>query len=765
MSSKSVPPGTTREHCLTYLDLGWGLVPLQPRLKRPKEEAWQNRAIRELTEMVRFGPRDNVGVVLGPVSGNLCDVDADAPEPRALSDLLPGTPCAFGRVSRGMGHWLYQLPEHVEGFTEWVGWAYGKKEKLVELRYSGRQTMLPPSIHPDGDKPFWVSWPPPAPAVVPLPALEAACRRVAAITLIKRAWPTTRGGRDDFAMAAVGGLIYHRVDEAQARLMVARAAQLAGDEEWKVRGDSAPRAARKAETDAKLRGFGWLEREYDLPGWGTHLRDTLNIAAQVPPKGGDTQGQPRTNQGQPRTTAPAKRVILRPWVPFPCEYLPRVMREMVLAVARARNADPALIALPALSAAAACIGAAFQITPNGDWVEECALWTVPICESGTRKTPAFSAAMRWLNCEQSRVIREYKAAVRVYDRETTRGNECDKPEKPPVILTSDGTIEGITLALASNIRGILYASEEARGWFTSFTRYSNDSLSYYLSLYGGSPIQQLRVSGDRSAARPVLSVSGAIQPAILAMMLTEQNILSGLLARALLAMPPGRRNPFQRRPEGITESLNRWSDLCAGLRGLPWADLEAETPNLISLSDLAVDHFEDWHNRLDARLEHQPMNHPATIADCKLWGNVLRLALVHHLCECVASNTDHRRAVSRESIQAACALGDWFSDEQHRLYPYLGSGEAAAVPTLEDRILSYFTRHPETPSATARELLRALKNKGDDLTAQRITDALETLQAEGAGSCTVSTVGGHTRVTFTPSPRQPEESPDDDEPE
>lgn len=762
----AVPPASVRDHCLTYFNLGWGLVPLREKTKKPYDEAWQHRAITELTDLSRFKAKDNVGVILGKASKLLIDTDGDAPEVRLLADLLPGTRCTFGRVNRGTTHWLYLLAQHVENFTDWVGKSYHveplKRENLIELRYQGRQTMLPPSVHPDGDKPFWTTWPPPAPTVVDLRDLEAACRLIAAIILIKRAWPA-KNNRDDFAHRVIGGLVYHQVDPDQARMMVARAAQLAGDEEWRGRGDSAERASRKVKGGEKVKGFTSIEQDWNLPGWGRHLLDTLGVASQgvrAATGGGDDQPAPKP---KPKPEHVRKRPVLRPWVPFPCEYLPPVMREMVLAVARARNADPALVALPALSAAAACIGAAFQITPNGDWIEECCLWTIPVCESGTRKTPAFSAAMRWLNCEQSRVIREYKRAKREYDRAKDRGEPPEKPEAPPVLLTSDGTIEGITRALASNIRGILYASEEARGWFTSFTRYSNDALSYYLSLYGGSPVQKLRVSGDDSAARPILSVSGAIQPAILAMLLTEQNILSGLLARALIAMPPGRRNPFQRRPEGIGDALERWSKLCESLRGLPWADLAAETPNLIALSDLAADHYGAWHDRLDDRLVDQPANHPATLADCKLWGNVLRIALVHHLCSQVAAGADHRAAVSQESIKAACALGDWFSDEQHRLYPYLGSGEASTVPTTGDRVRAYFDKRPGVDTASLRDLLRSLKMPGDDLTAESLLQTLQELQADGIGTCTTTPAGGRTRVVFTLTPPRIDNAADNED--
>lgn len=763
MAASSVPPATTRDHCLTYLGMGWGLVNLIPKTKRPRDEGWPDIPITDVAGLSRFQKGDNVGVILGKASRFLIDTDGDAPEVAPLSDLLPGTRCAFGRHD-AITHWFHYLAQHVEGFTEWIGYAYNSREKLIELRYQGRQTMLPGSVHPDGDRPFWITWPPPQPTVVDLRDLENACRVIAAIILIKRAWPL-KGSRDDYAMACVGGLVFHRVDPEQARMMVARAAQLAGDEQWKSRGDSAERADRKVKSADKVRGFPWLEKEFDLPGWGRHLLDTLGVASQgvrVP------DGPPRV---QPRTTTdkrvqPARRAVLRPWVPFPCEYLPPVMRELVVCGARAKSTDPALIALPALTAAAACIGAAYQVCVNDDWLEECCIWTIPICESGTRKTPAYSLAMRWLNQEQQRIIREHKAAKRAYKAalaDWTDGPKPEKPGRPQVVLTSDGTIEAVILALSENVRGIVYASEEARDWFSSFTRYSQDSMAQYLSLYNGVPVQSLRVTTDeRSAARPVLGVSGAIQPAILADALTNQLVYSGMLGRALMGMPPPTRNRLERRPPGIQAAITGWLNLCAALRALPWADLETETPRVIAVDDLAFDVYQDWHHRLDDRLFDAPQS-AVTIADNKLYGNVIRLALVHHLCTAVAGGHDVCQPIGVESIRAAMALGDWFSNEHARLYPYLESGQATATMLLTDRIRAYFSRRPGVTEATVRELTMALNDKSGEINAESIMEALTILQSEGYGTCTTSLVGGRTRVTFSLTQAPPETpTPEDD---
>src|SRR5215831_8766646 len=90
-----------------YRRRGWTLVPVPGGLKGPRIEDWQTRT---------FGPADfpdgcNIGVVLGPPSGELVDGDLDCPEAIALADLyLPPTRAEFGRLSKPRSHRFFVAP-------------------------------------------------------------------------------------------------------------------------------------------------------------------------------------------------------------------------------------------------------------------------------------------------------------------------------------------------------------------------------------------------------------------------------------------------------------------------------------------------------------------------------------------------------------------------------------------------------------------------------------------------------------------------------
>ena len=66
---------------LDYIGRGWNPVPVGYRSKIPLGDSWQLRVI-DATNAAQFfnGEKLNVGVILGPSSHKLTDVDEDAAE-------------------------------------------------------------------------------------------------------------------------------------------------------------------------------------------------------------------------------------------------------------------------------------------------------------------------------------------------------------------------------------------------------------------------------------------------------------------------------------------------------------------------------------------------------------------------------------------------------------------------------------------------------------------------------------------------------------
>lgn len=121
-------------------------MPVPPGLKGPVERGWQKRipGPDDLTAM--FSGNGNIGVMLGEPSRWIVDVDLDCPEAVELADrFLPFTPVVTGRPGNPASHrWYRAKGAATRQFRDQVN-----NEMIVELRSTGGQTLVGPSVHPD----------------------------------------------------------------------------------------------------------------------------------------------------------------------------------------------------------------------------------------------------------------------------------------------------------------------------------------------------------------------------------------------------------------------------------------------------------------------------------------------------------------------------------------------------------------------------------------------------------------------------------------
>lgn len=93
-------------------DRGRFVVPIPPRQKSPQIKGWTKLRLEVGELKDAFGPRNNIGVILGAPSGGLIDIDMDCPEAlRAAPFFLPETCRISGRKSNPQSHkWFISNP-------------------------------------------------------------------------------------------------------------------------------------------------------------------------------------------------------------------------------------------------------------------------------------------------------------------------------------------------------------------------------------------------------------------------------------------------------------------------------------------------------------------------------------------------------------------------------------------------------------------------------------------------------------------------------
>jgi len=154
-------------YALRYAELGWGVIPLRNKDKRPLLQSWakyqQERADEEqIKRWWEKWPDANIAIVTGQVSG-IVVIDVDGPEGlKILQEKgIPNTVVA----KTGKGYHYYF--KHPGGGTEIR--SFTRRFPGLDLRGDGGYVVAPPSVHPLGHRYEWEN-PPWTSSLAELPA-------------------------------------------------------------------------------------------------------------------------------------------------------------------------------------------------------------------------------------------------------------------------------------------------------------------------------------------------------------------------------------------------------------------------------------------------------------------------------------------------------------------------------------------------------------------------------------------------------------------
>jgi hypothetical protein len=182
-------------------------IPVPAGEKNPGRPGWEALRITEEEIPNYWTNGQNVGLLCGKPSGGRVDVDLDLDEAVKIAGRFLTPTLTSGRESRPHSHWWYVSPA-----AESCDWKDTDGSKLVELRCTGRQTLVPPSTHPDGDQYVWHAETGLKMAEVGAAELTRRLRELATAVLIACHLPPIRagtegGGRHDYALALAGFLL------------------------------------------------------------------------------------------------------------------------------------------------------------------------------------------------------------------------------------------------------------------------------------------------------------------------------------------------------------------------------------------------------------------------------------------------------------------------------------------------------------------------------------------------------------------------------
>jgi hypothetical protein len=379
---------TALDLALDYIKRGWNPVPVPFRSKVPIGEAWQKRVIEEKTAADYFNcDPQNIGVVMGPSSHGLTDVDLDCAEAVAIAPyLLPQTQAIFGRSSKRASHWLYRTA--LAGSNDTAAIVFDdptSKARLLELRIGGggkgAQTVFPGSTHEETGEP--ITWEENGePATVDGDDLLRRVKRIAAACLIARAWPA-KGGRHNAARTVGSFLARGELNESEAALMTEAIARAANDEEWRDRVRAAKDAVKHLNATGEGAGLpamaelcgdkgiraitGWLdysEQRWTFKGYQGAAQQAQPSAAQPQQQGSASGPPPGPSSGPPPSSSPPNSPP--PWPELAPDALHGLAGDVVAAVSPQTESDPVAILLQFLVYFGNAIGRGPYFQVEGD---------------------------------------------------------------------------------------------------------------------------------------------------------------------------------------------------------------------------------------------------------------------------------------------------------------------------------------------------------------------------------------------------------------
>lgn len=384
------------------------------------------------------------------------------------------------------------------------------------------------------------------------------------------------------------------------------------------------------------------------------------------------------------------------YVAFPTDLLPHPLCQFVTEVSNAIGCDPSFVALPLLAALAGAIGDSRRLFVKSGWLVPAIIWAAVIGESGTAKSPAFRAVMKYPKQHQAAIRdkfaeqqKQYEHDLDIHEVELKRWKQKklwqggtprpEVPEKPPYLRTtvSDATLEGLVSILEENPNGVLAEFDELAGFFGSFDKYRSGSGSdsaTWLSIYNGDSITVDRKgTGHTFVPAAYVSITGNIQPGVLPDCFTSKHRESGMMARFLMALP--NRIAKQWNENEISNETNgHVARLFSYLYSLEPQidDASNRTPYLFYMNPEAKQHWISFYNRHNQELAEHSGSMAAAYS--KLEEYPLRFALIFHCVkQAMGFAPDHY--IQADTIQSAIALTDWFKNESQRIQSLMSFGE------------------------------------------------------------------------------------------
>ncbi len=723
-----------------YIRSGWFPVPAPQGKKNPNTERWQELRLTEADLPVYFRNGENIGLLLGAPSKGLVDIDCDAPATLGLTGFLPPTGLIHGRTGKRSSHFWFicNPPPRPKKFMDVDGTA------LLELRSTGQQTIVPPSVHPSGERIEWER--DEGPALVKPDVLYGAVARIAALSMMIRHWPS-RGQRHDTANALAGMLLRAGWDEEEARSAIEAITKGAGDEEGYARARNVTSTAKQLRVGNAVTGIPTLAQ---IVGDSVveRAREWLGIfnRAEVEDSQGWSDPSPLGDE------LPAVR-------DFSLEFLPSSLRPLVEDLSERMQTPPDYAGAATVVALAGCVNRRAMIRPKAiddSWAVTPNLWGAIVAPPGFMKSPVLHSVTRPLtkiqefwHADYERQASDYKCIKEEEELKLQAWREQNKqaykagkqgPLRPDWtasaprerrLLLTDSTFEKLHEILSENAAGVLVLRDELTGWLAGLDRQGHEGeRAFYLQAWNGDAGFTVdRIGRGSIHVRAVcVSLFGNIQPARLRSYLSEVTTGGpnddGLFQRFQIVVwpdPPRSWTYVDRQPS--SHALLMAEKIFNTL-----ADLPAEDPIRMNFDREAQQMFNKWLEELERLIRSDHGVCPSVVGHLSKYRSLMpSLAGLFELADRVSEAKDlsGHFLIDLNHVKQAVAFCNYLKSHASRVYSCVITPECRAARELARHIQAKNVRESFTPRSIY------LKGWSGLDTPERVRGALSLLEDAG----------------------------------
>jgi hypothetical protein len=226
---------------------------------------------------------------------------------------------------------------------------------------------------------------------------------------------------------------------------------------------------------------------------------------------------------------------------LPRGLLPPVIEQFAFEEGELMGADPAGLALGALTICAAALPDHTQIQVkrhDPHWLESARLWVGLIGYPSTKKSPIMLRVAKPLKQLDAELFREYIANLRHYESLSKEDRKVAEKPRQRRLRIEDITIEAAQEILKDSPDGVLCLQDELSGWFGAMDKYNGahggqKDRGFWLQAFHGGPYCVDRIKrGSAMIENLSVSLLGGIQPEPMRLIAAD-SVDDGLIQRLI----------------------------------------------------------------------------------------------------------------------------------------------------------------------------------------------------------------------------------------